>query len=63
MARIINYRITKHADNRFAVEVRNEDRAGWRTVGDFITWRDADAAMARLQKIARDAEVSALEPP
>jgi hypothetical protein len=47
------HRITKHADNRFAVEVRNkDDLASWRTTGEFSTWRQADAEKARLQKLA-----------
>lgn len=50
------HRITKHADNRFSVEVRNEDRSTWRTTGEFPTWRQADAEMARLQKLAGVAE-------
>lgn len=47
----ITYRITKHADNRFSVDVRNEDHGGWRTTGEFPTWRQADAEMARLKKL------------
>ena len=46
------YRITKHADNRFAVEVRSADHASWRLVGEFNTWRQADAEKGRLQKLA-----------
>jgi hypothetical protein len=47
------HRITKHADNRFAVEVRNQnDAMTWRPTGEFSTWRQADAEMARLQKLA-----------
>jgi hypothetical protein len=47
------HRITKHADNRFTVEVRNkDDLARWHTTGEFSTWRQADAEKARLQKLA-----------
>jgi hypothetical protein len=45
------HRITKYTDNRFAVQVRNEDRTTWRTTGEFPTWRQADAEKTRLQKL------------
>jgi hypothetical protein len=53
---LITYRITKHTDNRFSVDVRNDDHGGWRTTGEFATWRQADAEKARLQKLVDVAE-------
>lgn len=46
------HRITKHADNRFAVEVRVDNSSTWRLAGEFQTWRQADAEKTRLEKIA-----------
>jgi hypothetical protein len=50
------HRIIKHADNRFSVEVREGDGNTWRTIGEFVTWRQADAEKARLQKLAAASE-------
>jgi hypothetical protein len=54
---LITYRIKKYADNRFSVEVHHVGLGNWRTTGEFITWRQADAEMARLQKLAGIAEL------
>jgi hypothetical protein len=56
---MITYRITKNADNRFSVEVNHVGLGNWRTTGEFITWRQADTEMARLQKIASVTESGA----
>ena len=53
---LITYRITKHTDNRFSVDVRNDDHGGWRTTGEFATWRQADAEKVRLEKLAATLE-------
>jgi hypothetical protein len=50
------HRITKHADNRFTVEVRNGDGNTWRTTAEFPTWRQADAEKMRLQKLTAASE-------